>query len=496
MKPKLFIGSSVEGLSIAYAVQSNLEHEAEVTVWSQGIFDLSQSSLESLVAVLGKSDFGIFVFTPDDIAIIRGESKKVARDNVLFELGLFIGKLGKKRCFILTPRGEELSLPTDLLGLTPAEYEPNRTDSNFEAATGPACQSMRRNFNSLGLVNKDFSEPQKYQSETFSNESTQTRTNFSERERGEDEYDQKNSDLDSLIKDKSYQKIIDYIDNEICNYKENEDELIELELKKGLYLSEIDTPKANQYIEQLIEKYPENHRVYGLLALTVYEKKSYKKAREILERGLNRTGQDGKKSLSYLKAITWSSTQKRIDELKALLEINPNYVEAIVSLCSNLLDIDQIEESLIILTKALKENPEHPEIEFQMAMAYYNKKDHLTSCKILKKLCDSDCEQSSYYSYYANCLWVLDFNSLANSMYMKADELAEGADSTILSNLGNMYRNLGLYSMAIKNFKLALEIKPESAFAHKNLGETLELLEQEKMSLDKVLSEVEIDFIE
>ena len=161
MKPRVFIGSSTESLEIAYAVQENLEQFAEITVWTQGIFNLSKFSLDSLVDQLEESDFGIFIFAPDDISIIRGDEKRSIRDNVVFELGLFIGKLGKERNFIVMPRGaeESLRLPTDLLGLTPALYEPKRKDGNLSASLGPACSKISRVFSKLSSIKLDEAPP-------------------------------------------------------------------------------------------------------------------------------------------------------------------------------------------------------------------------------------------------------------------------------------------------------------------------------------------------
>lgn len=97
VKPRAFIGSSVEGLGVAYAVQQNLVHDVEATVWSQGVFELSETSIESLIKVLETSDFGIFVFSPDDEVKMRGATSASIRDNVLFEMGMFLGKLGRER---------------------------------------------------------------------------------------------------------------------------------------------------------------------------------------------------------------------------------------------------------------------------------------------------------------------------------------------------------------------------------------------------------------
>jgi hypothetical protein len=160
MKPRVFIASSLEGISLAYAAQSNLQHDAECTVWDQGVFTPSDYPIDDIVAELSRSDFGIFVFSPDDVVSIRDEEKKAVRDNVIFELGLFMGYLSRERTFILQPHGiQDLRIPTDLTGIKPAAFETGRQDRNDRAALGPACDEVRKVIKKLGSLDIRITKP-------------------------------------------------------------------------------------------------------------------------------------------------------------------------------------------------------------------------------------------------------------------------------------------------------------------------------------------------
>jgi hypothetical protein len=143
-RPRLFVGCSDESVEYAYAIQQNLDDDAEVTVWKQGIFELTKTSVESLIKTLDRSDFAVFVFAPNDALRLRQKKYAAVRDNVVFELGLFMGKLGRQRTFIVVPKGNEhLRIPTDLTGVTLGKFDPDRNDKNLEAALGPFCNVVR-----------------------------------------------------------------------------------------------------------------------------------------------------------------------------------------------------------------------------------------------------------------------------------------------------------------------------------------------------------------
>lgn len=146
MTPRVFIGSSVKGKDIAYAIQQNLEHDAFCSVWTQGIFGLGQTTIDALLDTVLKNDFGVFVLSPEDILTMRQQTYSAPRDNVVFELGLFMGRYGKDRAFMVKPRGndaKDFHIPTDLLGITPADYNPDHFAHNRVAALGTASDQIR-----------------------------------------------------------------------------------------------------------------------------------------------------------------------------------------------------------------------------------------------------------------------------------------------------------------------------------------------------------------
>lgn len=148
-KAKLFIGSSVEGLRVAQELQAALEYDCESSVWNQ-TFTPGSYTLEALQRQLMQSDFGVFVFSPDDVTIMRQVERSSVRDNVILELGLFIGRLGRERAFFLVPRdNRDLHIPTDLLGITPLTYDPQH--SNSSAGIASAALKVRKAIENAGF---------------------------------------------------------------------------------------------------------------------------------------------------------------------------------------------------------------------------------------------------------------------------------------------------------------------------------------------------------
>lgn len=148
MKYKVFIGSSSEHLDYAESVQLNIGkvEGIEAICWHQGVFQPGHYPLEDLLTQLGKMSFGIFVLAPDDFIEIRGKKYNTVRDNVLFEMGMFYGALGRERTFFIAPQNteEQFRIPSDLEGINYARYIWESSEDNFDYRVGAACTQIKR----------------------------------------------------------------------------------------------------------------------------------------------------------------------------------------------------------------------------------------------------------------------------------------------------------------------------------------------------------------
>jgi CRP/FNR family cyclic AMP-dependent transcriptional regulator len=152
-RAKIFVGSSSEAIAIARAIQSAFQHDDyKVRVWTDQVFGAGNATIEDLEYEVRSSDFAIMVISPDDRVISRQGDSEAPRDNVIFELGLFMGALGRQRTFLATPRrkdAKDIKIPSDLLGITPLTYKIGDADE-LPSLVAPMCDEVRKIVNKLG----------------------------------------------------------------------------------------------------------------------------------------------------------------------------------------------------------------------------------------------------------------------------------------------------------------------------------------------------------
>jgi Predicted nucleotide-binding protein containing TIR-like domain/Histidine-specific methyltransferase, SAM-dependent len=140
MSPSIVILSTKEGLPIAQRLKMSFQAnwrrlrgpECLVQVWDE-LFPTGTSYLDALARIA--SDFVVVVFTGDDTAMVRNESLVVPRDNVIFELGYFTGRMSPRRVILVAEQG--IKIPSDYAGISHVSYKkPSWTDLHG-ATTNP-----------------------------------------------------------------------------------------------------------------------------------------------------------------------------------------------------------------------------------------------------------------------------------------------------------------------------------------------------------------------
>jgi predicted nucleotide-binding protein len=125
-RPMVFVASSSEQLPVAQRIRDGLRSSKEwdVNVWTTQ-FAFSATYIDSLERALDDADFAVVVMTGDDQANVRKDAVVLPRDNVIFELGLFIGRLGRERCAFFHDASRDTRIASDLEGVKGADFYPD-----------------------------------------------------------------------------------------------------------------------------------------------------------------------------------------------------------------------------------------------------------------------------------------------------------------------------------------------------------------------------------
>ena len=93
--------------------------------------------IEKLMDYSSVASFAVVLLSPDDLAFMRGEepstAKPRARQNVILELGFFLGKLGRSRVIAVHREEAGFEMPTDYSGVVFTPFD-ERGTWKFELA--------------------------------------------------------------------------------------------------------------------------------------------------------------------------------------------------------------------------------------------------------------------------------------------------------------------------------------------------------------------------
>lgn len=136
LKPKIFIGSSTGGYEVAEKVKSCLSSVGDCFLWKdEGVWETNKSTFDNLLRMASYFDFGVFVATADDATLTSEKIVIEPRDNVILEMALFLGTLGKDKSFLLVEDG--IKLPSDFNGI----YMPRFKSKSLESIEA-GCRSF------------------------------------------------------------------------------------------------------------------------------------------------------------------------------------------------------------------------------------------------------------------------------------------------------------------------------------------------------------------
>lgn len=131
-----------------------------------------------------------------------------------------------------------------------------------------------------------------------------------------------------------------------------------------IYALKKDYPLSRDILQSAIRLDPENVQALAALAFVHYRLKEYKKAVRLLKQALklDADNPNAHNSLGFIYAETGEKLDEAVKECEKALSLKPDYPAYKDSLGVAYLKTGRIEEAKRLLSEALEQLPEHPEV--------------------------------------------------------------------------------------------------------------------------------------
>jgi predicted nucleotide-binding protein len=141
----------VDALAAAHTMVQAKYPDIELLPWTT-VFKTGDITVARLLELSAQVVGAVVVLAADDFARSRGKAQSAPRDNLIFEAGVFLNRLGMSNVLLL--REKDSKWPTDLLGVTAKEFvrPPERQRGSTAIVASDIAKSMRQFVDNLPTV--------------------------------------------------------------------------------------------------------------------------------------------------------------------------------------------------------------------------------------------------------------------------------------------------------------------------------------------------------
>lgn len=156
MNPNLVIFSSSRAYAVAEGIQDNLKKDFTAHLWKDFFGENKAIPIWAFFKKLFCYDFAVIVLADDEIVKADdnhpGETEFIPKDNVIFELGAVMARLGPQKTFMVTPKQPKVRVPGYFKDVMPMilEYDNSLAENgSYVKATADVCNAIRSKLNQV-----------------------------------------------------------------------------------------------------------------------------------------------------------------------------------------------------------------------------------------------------------------------------------------------------------------------------------------------------------